>query len=79
MSEPEIAAKKPIAVTLEAGKAYFWCTCGKSAKQPFCDGAHKGGEFSPLRFVPEAAIEAKLCQCKHTKNGPYCDGAHKHL
>jgi CDGSH-type Zn-finger protein len=76
MSDPEIAAKEPAAVKLEAGKTYFWCTCGKSLKQPFCDGAHKGTDFRPQRFTSENAGEAWLCQCKKTQKGPYCDGSH---
>lgn len=79
MSDAEIAAKEPAGIELDAEKAYFWCTCGKSAKQPFCDGAHKGSEFKPMRFKPEDSGEAWLCQCKQTKNGPYCDGTHNSL
>jgi CDGSH-type Zn-finger protein len=79
MSEAVVAAKTPVRIELEADKAYFWCTCGKSAKQPFCDGAHKGGEFAPQRFTAEATGPKSLCQCKQTKNGPYCDGSHKDL
>ena len=79
MNKGEIAAKEPAGVELDAEKAYFWCTCGKSAKQPFCDGAHKGTDFMPVRFKPEESGEAWLCQCKQTSNGPYCDGAHNDL
>ena len=79
MSEAIIAAKEPAGVELEADKAYFWCTCGKSVKQPFCDGAHKGGDFLPQRFKPGAAGKVSICQCKQTKNGPYCDGSHNDL
>ena len=64
---------------MEAGKTYYWCACGKSAKQPFCDGSHKGSEFSPKAFVAEKDGTAYLCGCKHSKNQPYCDGAHKSL
>jgi CDGSH-type Zn-finger protein len=77
MSEPKIAAKQPIAVNLEAGKTYAWCRCGESKGQPFCDGTHKGGPFSPLVFKADASKEAWLCQCKRSKNAPYCDGTHK--
>ena len=79
MSEPEIAAKEPAGVELEAEKAYFWCTCGKSGKQPFCDSAHNGTEFRPHRFKPEESGEAWLCQCKQTKTPPFCDGTHNDL
>ena len=77
--EPTIAKKGPFAVDLEAGKNYHWCTCGKSQKQPFCDGSHKGSEFTPLAFTPEKTGTAYLCGCKHTKNPPYCDGSHSKL
>lgn len=77
--EPVIAKKGPFAVELEAGKNYHWCTCGKSANQPYCDGSHKGSEFTPLSFTPEKTGTAHLCGCKHTKNPPYCDGSHSKL
>ena len=77
--EPVIAKKGPFAVELEAGKNYHWCTCGKSANQPYCDGSHKGSEFTPLSFTPEKTGTAYLCGCKHTKNPPYCDGSHSKL
>jgi CDGSH-type Zn-finger protein len=79
MSEPHVAAKAPIAVELEAGKNYAWCACGQSQKQPFCDGSHRGTEFTPLVFKVEEKKTAYLCQCKHSKNKPYCDGTHKTL
>lgn len=76
---PTIAQKSPIAVNVEAGKTYYWCTCGKSATQPFCNGAHKGSDFAPLAFVADATKTAYLCACKHTKSAPYCDGSHAKL
>jgi len=80
MSEqPTIAAKAPAKVTLEAGKDYWFCTCGKSATQPFCNGAHKGSSFAPKKFTAEKSGDAWLCQCKHTANAPFCDGTHKTL
>ena len=79
MSEPDIAAKQPVKVTLEAGKPYFFCTCGKSANQPFCDGSHKGTDFSPQKFEAEKDGDAFLCQCKRTGNAPFCDGSHSRL
>ncbi len=79
MSEPVIPQKAPYAVELEEGKKYAWCTCGLSAKQPFCDGSHKGGEFSPILFTAEASKTAYLCGCKHTASAPFCDGTHKKL
>jgi CDGSH-type Zn-finger protein len=76
---PTIAQKSPIAVDIEAGKTYYWCTCGKSSTQPFCNGAHKGSEFAPLAFVAPETKTAYLCACKHTHNQPYCDGSHAKL
>lgn len=79
MSRPVVAAKAPAKVKLESGKDYFWCTCGRSAGQPFCDGSHAGTDFSPLRLKAEKTEEVFLCQCKGTANAPYCDGAHARL
>lgn len=78
MSEPVIAQCSPYILELEAGK-YFWCACGKSAKQPFCDGSHKGSEFSPVGFEVKEKTKLALCGCKHTANPPYCDGSHNKL
>jgi CDGSH iron-sulfur domain-containing protein 3 len=80
--EPKIAEKFPIAITVEADKNYSFCTCGHSANQPWCDGAHKsveGCELKPLRVTFPETKEVWLCQCKHTKNAPFCDGSHKAL
>lgn len=74
-----VAAKEPIAVELEAGKTYAWCTCGESSGQPFCDGSHKGGDFTPLLFKAEETKTAYLCQCKQTDNPGFCDGSHNSL
>ena len=76
---PNIAQKGPYAVDLEAGKDYFWCACGNSKHQPFCDGSHKGGPFVPLKFQAVATGTAYLCGCKRTGNKPYCDGTHSKL
>lgn len=76
---PHIAQTAPYKVELEAGKSYFWCACGKSANQPFCDGSHKGGPFSPVRFTAETTKTAFLCGCKHSAKAPFCDGTHKTL
>ena len=79
MAEPEIAAKAPIQIELEEGKAYFWCTCGKSSKQPLCDGSHKGSDFAPMRYKAEKSGKVWMCACKQTGKGPLCDGTHKKL
>jgi CDGSH iron-sulfur domain-containing protein 3 len=80
MSEmPEIGGRQPIPVEVEAGKSYWWCACGRSKKQPFCDGSHKGGAFSPVEFKPEAAAEVYFCACKRSAKKPMCDGSHKRL
>jgi mannose-6-phosphate isomerase-like protein (cupin superfamily)/CDGSH-type Zn-finger protein len=80
MMNPVIARPKPCLVKLKAGRTYFWCTCGRSANQPFCDNSHQGTEFEPMKFTATAdQEEALLCGCKHTRNGPFCDGAHTNL
>jgi CDGSH-type Zn-finger protein len=79
MSEAKIADTAPTKVVLEAGKTYYFCTCGHSAGQPFCDGSHKGAGFSPMPFTAEKDGPAFLCQCKRTANAPFCDGSHKGL
>lgn len=78
MESPKIAAKFPAAVVLEPGN-YFWCACGKSKNQPFCDGSHQGSGIFPVQFKIDAKKEAFLCQCKQTKNKPFCDGTHRSL
>lgn len=77
MSTPVIADNKPVGVNLKKGEEYYFCTCGKSAKQPFCDGSHVGSEFKPQAFKADADGQAYLCQCKHSANAPFCDGTHK--
>jgi CDGSH-type Zn-finger protein len=77
--EPLCPQKGPYQVTLEAGRAYFWCVCGRSARQPFCDGAHKTTSFQPHRFVAESSGIFNLCGCKSTDDRPFCDGTHNML
>ena len=79
MDNPVVARPKPCLVNVKAGKTYFWCSCGRSSKQPFCDGSHKGTDFSPMKFTATQDDELLFCGCKHTRNGPFCDGAHTNL
>ena len=79
MDRPVIAQRTPIPVDVEAGKTYFWCACGKSQKQPFCDGSHKGTTFSPIKYEAKQATKVFFCCCKHSKRAPVCDGTHKRL
>ncbi len=79
MSKPIVAAAEPVKVTLEEGKRYFFCACGHSSRQPFCDGSHENTGLAPKAFVAEAAGDFFLCQCKKTGNPPYCDGSHMAL
>ena len=74
-----IADVKPRKVELKEGESYFFCACGRSATQPFCDGSHKGTGLSPLKFTSEKTEETWLCCCKQTGNAPFCDGSHKAL
>ncbi len=69
----------PIEVQLTAEKQYYWCTCGRSQSQPFCDGSHKGTEFTPRAFSVDTSKSAWLCTCKKTGNSPFCDGTHNRL
>jgi CDGSH-type Zn-finger protein len=74
---PTVAGRAPIKVDVEAGKAYFWCACGMSKAQPFCDGSHKGSGFGPMKFDAAETTAVYFCACKQTHNQPLCDGSHK--
>lgn len=80
VDKPVIASKKPYVVELKENQKYLFCTCGKSAKQPFCDlASHKGSGYVPKHFQVEKDGTYHLCGCKHSKNQPFCDGTHKVL
>lgn len=79
MNKPRIAQTSPIPVTVEAGKTYHWCSCGESKAQPFCDGSHKGTEFTPVVYTAEKDGPVYFCACKQSANGVLCDGSHKAL
>ena len=78
MADPVIADRKPAVLELEPG-TYWWCSCGKSKNQPFCDGSHAGSEFSPMELVIDEKKKVALCQCKHASKAPLCDGTHNRL
>jgi CDGSH-type Zn-finger protein len=79
MSDPLIANRSPLPVEVEAGRRYWWCSCGASKSQPFCDGSHKGSAFTPVELVAERSERVWLCGCKRTAGRPFCDGSHKAL
>ncbi|NBR89451.1 MAG: CDGSH iron-sulfur domain-containing protein [Rhodobacteraceae bacterium] len=76
---PIIAQKAPYPTEIEAGKTYFWCACGRSQKQPFCDGSHKGTDITPTKYTAEKDGKVWFCGCKASAKAPLCDGAHKAL
>ncbi len=79
MSKGHVAGKQPMPIDVEAGKAYFWCACGQSKNQPFCDGSHKGTDFAPVKWQAEQSGTKWFCACKQTAGQPFCDGSHKAL
>ena len=76
MTKGQRAGDGPIAVEVEKDKSYYWCSCGKSSKQPFCDASHKGTEFTPVVFKAEETKKMFFCACKQTDGQPFCDGSH---
>ncbi len=78
MSKPEIPQKSPYILELDAG-TYWWCACGRSKTQPYCDGSHKGTTFNPVKLELAAKTKVSLCGCKHTAKPPYCNGTHTKL
>ncbi len=79
MAEPIPAQKEPYAVDVRSGRKYFWCACGRSAKQPFCDGSHAGTGITPVMFAAETDEKLFFCGCKSTGQKPFCDGTHASL
>ena len=79
MDKPIVVAKRAMPIEVEAGKDYWWCSCGKSSKQPLCDGSHKGTSFTPVKYTAEKDEYVFFCACKHSHNQPLCDGSHSAL
>jgi CDGSH-type Zn-finger protein len=79
MADPVIAQKAPFGVDVEEGKNYWWCSCGLSKEQPFCDGSHKGTGLKPMKYSAEKSATVYFCGCKNTKGSPLCDGTHSKL
>ena len=79
MSKAKVAAISPYAIDVEKGKDYYWCACGLSKTQPFCDGSHKTTEFTPKQFTASESATVYFCGCKQSNNAPLCDGSHKRL
>lgn len=79
MGDPIIIAQRgPYILDMEPG-IYYWCRCGRSKTQPFCDGSHTGTDFSPIEVVIKDKGKVAWCGCKHSKKAPYCDGSHSRL
>ncbi len=76
---PIIAQKAPFPVEVTAGKSYFWCSCGQSTNQPFCDGSHKDTSFTPVKFEATEDKTVYFCGCKNSSAGATCDGSHSKL
>lgn len=79
MASPNISQRAPFGVQVETGKSYWWCACGRSARQPFCDGSHKGSTFVPVEYKADETKVVWFCGCKHTQTAPFCDSTHSTL
>ena len=79
MTDPIPAQKEPYKTMVKAGKKYFWCACGRSKNQPFCDGSHSGTGIAPVMYEAEADKDVFFCGCKSTGTKPFCDGSHAKL
>ena len=79
MTDPDIGGRAPIAVEVEAGQVYWWCACGRSKSQPFCDGSHKTTSFTPIEYTADKSGKVFFCTCKRSSKKPLCDGSHKKL
>jgi CDGSH iron-sulfur domain-containing protein 3 len=79
MSERTIGGRTPLPIEVKAGEEYWWCACGRSKEQPFCDGSHEGTGFEPMQYIAQETRRVFFCTCKRTSNMPLCDGTHKGL
>ena len=77
MNKGQKLGNSPIEFEVAQGKSYYWCSCGKSKKQPFCDGSHKSSDFNPIKYKAEETQKVYFCLCKQTNNQPFCDGSHE--
>jgi CDGSH-type Zn-finger protein len=78
-AEAHIAQRGPFPVQVEAGKDYWWCACGRSKSQPFCDGSHQGSGFTPVKYTADKSDTVYFCGCKHSNGKPLCDGSHNKI